>query len=591
MNIFVDGLFVLGNQAWTIFSISITVIWGQILIIALFKKIFKDNLASSEIISLGMAGWILPAFFLSMLFFGGAFLFGEVVMKIIPVLAGIAMIVSLLVGKFNRESQLAVLSFTPFLLVSLILQLAFLKNMLLPSYFDSAEHYRIIKYFSEYFVSAHESFLLRNYYHVGFHLISAMTSYVFHLGIVDTMLVFGQVVLAILPFSLFFIIKRETGSNMAATFTCLLAGVGWHMPSHLMDWGKYPALFSMVGIHFVLNIGYLLYRNNQANSKRLFVYWLLILGILVSASIHTRSLVVVAFMGLSLLLTIWRKRLPILFQRLSFLLVVLFLAVEIVAVQNSSVLALLFGAYVNQDILITSLAIVLLIFSAWAFPDLTFFLLLLISLLIEGLFIPVNGFLGYGALTLLDRPYVQMLLYLPLSIWSGLGVAGLFQLLSQLTLHSKLPTQLTACLLVIFVLLNARSNHAFYASTCCQIASHDDLAAIYWMEKTLPADAKILVASTDMFVTSIESPDALVGVDGGIWINPLTSRRTTSARGTLNFDTPKNHMDICQKNIGYIYAGGTTQSFNTTQLTAQTDLYQLVFSLPHAKVFQVIRCE
>jgi len=591
MNIFADGLSVLGGQVWTIFSIFITVIWGQIIIIALFNKTFKGKLSSSEIISLGMAGWILPAFFLSMLLFVGAFLFGKIATISILSLAVVAVIFLLFAGRLGRISVPTASLFIGALIVFFILQVAFLKNMLLPSYFDSAEHYRIIKYLSEYYISSRISFPSPNYYHIGFHVISTTVVDVFHLGIVDTMLVFGQVILAILPFSLFFIIKRETDSNSAAAFTCLLAGIGWHMPSHLMDWGKYPALFSLVCIQFVLNIGYLLYRNNHPKPERFSLYWLLALGVLVSFLFHTRSLVVFAFMGGSLFLTIWRKRLSILFQQFSFVLVGLLLAAEIVVVQNNPVFTLLFEAYISQDILTTSLALILLIFSAWAFPDLTFFLLLLISLLIAGLFIPITGILGYGALTLLDRPYVQMLFYIPLSIFGGLGLAGLYQLLPRFSFHPKLSARLVTLSLVGFVLLNARSNHVFYASDCCQIASYDDLAAIHWMNKTLPPDANILIASTDMLVTSLESPDALVGVDGGIWINPLISRRTTPARGTLNFDEPQNHEGICKRNINYIYTGGTVQSFNAIQLTKQINWYQLVFSLPEAKVFRVIGCE
>jgi hypothetical protein len=40
--------------------------------------------------------------------------------------------------------------------------------------------------------------------------------------------------------SLFFITKRETGSNIAALFTSLLAGFGWHMPGHAVNWGEIP---------------------------------------------------------------------------------------------------------------------------------------------------------------------------------------------------------------------------------------------------------------------------------------------------------------------------------------------------------------
>ncbi len=256
MNIFSDGLTVLVDQAWTVFSLLFTVFWGLVIFTTLFGKIFKTQFDIAETISLGMVGWILPSALLSVLLFAGVMLFGRIATRVISALVVIALIYALFIGKPDRTSLLAGSVFSGLLVIFLILQLAFLKKMLLPSYFDSAEHYRLIKYFAEFYESSGGSFPLINYYHIGFHFFSAAVSHVFQLGIVDTMLVFGQVILTILPFSLFFIVKHETGSNVAAAFTCLLAGVGWHMPSHVMDWGKYPALFSLVGIHFVLNIGY-----------------------------------------------------------------------------------------------------------------------------------------------------------------------------------------------------------------------------------------------------------------------------------------------------------------------------------------------
>lgn len=591
MNIFTDGLTVLVNQAWAVFSILISIIWGQVLITGLFKKIFKDQLTDFDYISLGLAGWILPVTLLSILLFAGVILFGEIASAAISVLAVIALIYALYIGKLNRASLLAGSAFIGSLAIFLTLQLAFLKNMLLPSYFDSAEHYRIIEYFAEYHESSGGSFPLTNYYHVGFHFLSAAISHIFRLGIVDTMLVFGQITLAILPFSLFFIVKQETGSTAAAVFTCLLAGVGWHMPSHVMDWGKYPALFSLVGVYFVLNIGYLMCRNDRFKSERFIQFLLLGLGVMVSASLHTRSLIIFAFMGISLFLGIWRKHLPLLFQRLSFALLALLLIVEIAIVQKNSVLALLFETYMKQDVFVTGLVLFLFMFSAWAFPDLAFFLLVLFSLMIAGLFIPVTGFLGYGTLTLLDRPYVQMLLYIPLSILGGLGLTGLHQFLRRFSFYPKTLSHMATLFAFGFVILNARVNHSFYPSDCCQIVSHDDLSAIHWMDKTLPLDADILIASTDLFVTSFETPEPLAGVDGGVWITSLISRKTIPARGTMNFAQPETHADVCRKNAEYIYAGGTSQSFNTLQLDEQADWYQNVFSLPGAKVYRVIGCE
>jgi hypothetical protein len=215
---------------------------------------------------------------------------------------------------------------------------------------------------------------------------------------------------------------------------------------------------------------------------------------------------------------------------------------------------------------------------------------MLLSLMMAGLLVPITGVLGYGALTLLDRPYVQMLLYLPLSMFGGLGLAGLHQFIQRFSFHPRLLSKLVNLLLIGIVILNAGSNHSFYSSDCCQIASHDDLSAIHWMDNMLPREVTVLIASANLYVTSLESPDTLTGVDGGIWVAPLISRKTAPMRGDVNFEQPEIHAEICKKNFGYIYVGGTSQSFNALQLDRHADWYQVAFSLPAAKVYQVIGC-
>jgi hypothetical protein len=162
MNIFTDGLIVLSNQTWTVFSILLAILWGQILITALFGKIFKGQLTNSDYMSLGLAGWILPVTLFSAFLFAGVFLFGQIAEIVISAIAVIALGYAMFAGKhvgqafsltFSGTMRFGGLQARPVntyvrgllflvsLAISLILQLAFLKKMLLPSYFDSAEHY------------------------------------------------------------------------------------------------------------------------------------------------------------------------------------------------------------------------------------------------------------------------------------------------------------------------------------------------------------------------------------------------------------------------------------------------------------------
>ena len=111
MNIFTDGLTVLSNQIWTVFSILLTILWGQILITALFRKIFKSQLTNFDYISLGLAGWILPVTLFSLLLFAGVFLFGEIAELVISSLAVLTLIYALFIQKLNQLTFFAGIAF------------------------------------------------------------------------------------------------------------------------------------------------------------------------------------------------------------------------------------------------------------------------------------------------------------------------------------------------------------------------------------------------------------------------------------------------------------------------------------------------
>ena len=106
--------------------------------------------------------------------------------------------------------------------------------------------------------------------------------------------------------------------------------------------------------------------------------------------------------------------------------------------------------------------------------------------------------IGYANTTLLDRPFVEMFLYLPLAMLGGFGLAGL-----QQTLQNKIDIRFNKSIGVLFILLvsiNAFFKYNLYPSDCCAIVSQDDLTAIQWIDKNLPQNAHILISSTDLNV-------------------------------------------------------------------------------------------
>jgi hypothetical protein len=596
MNVWLDGLGVLANLGGIIAGILSVIIWGQVVIVNTSRKIFKDRLTRAEYFSLGMAGWILPVALAALLFFCCVYLFDGNI--------GAAGFTSLIIFFLYAVSTIRPVSgswliyfvLILFLLGSVFLHLAFLRTLILPLYFDSAEHYRIIKYFQDWLSAlsgdVFPSWPLVNYYHVGYHFLIAFVSTFLKINTVDTMLVFGQILVSVLPLSLFFIVRRETGSDIAALFTSLLAGFGWQMPGYAVNWGKYPALFSLVCIHFVLCVTYLIFRNNTFRLERPKLFLILGLGILISGFIHTRSLIVYGFLALSLFLFILWKRLPVFFQYVSLVLVLGVFAVEVGYIRIDSMLEPLLNTYVRNDVLMIGLVLLLVFFSVRTFVEITFFSLIMLSLLLSGLFIPVNEFfLDYEKMVLLDRPYIQMLLYIPLSILGGLGLAGINQFLQKISFVWKDPSRLVNVMMFGCVIVATVFNYDFYPSSCCQIAGRDDLVALDWMDKKLPMDANVLIASVDMYVTSAEQANSQVGVDGGIWITPLISRRTIFISDGLSFDQHEIRDEICSGKSNYIYVGGETLSFNNLLPGEHPEWYQIVLSLPHAKLYKIIECK
>ena len=167
----------------------------------------------------------------------------------------------------------------------------------MPPYFDSAEHYRIIK---GLVTAMGSSALLKtipsltpNYYHLGFHLLASFLTFSLHANPIDTILVLGQAILAAIPIPLFFLIRHETKNDIAAFFGILLAGFGWYMPGFAVNWGKYPALAGLLALEIVLSIAYFT-SSKEASRNRLLWIGFLILAIFVSTLFHTRTLIVIA---------------------------------------------------------------------------------------------------------------------------------------------------------------------------------------------------------------------------------------------------------------------------------------------------------
>jgi len=582
---------VIADQWRIVFGILLFIGLCGILVSLALKSILGRHLTSNEYLTLSMTGWLLPASLISVLYF----LFGFKPLAPFSLFLLISLIVVsiffLLRFKPDPEPDSRPTSFflLLFFSISILLRLVFVSKTILPSYFDSAQHYLLIKTILSDNTTGLITSLTTNYYHVGFHFIAAFIASMVQAEIGKVMLILGQMVLAVMPLAIFFLIKYATRSNVAGIFAISLSAYGWYMPAHAVDWGKYPALTSLGILPFILGLAYLLSQNTNTLSppKRWTLTLMLGIGVLTSGFMHSRSLVVIGIAFLAWLIAVWWGKLQRVQQFSLFVLVIIVVILEIIFIQKQDVLLLLFDPYTHNGVLITALVLLLSIFAYRQYPQLTFACILTVGFLMGSLFIPVKGLVpGYANLTLLDRPFVEMILFLPLSLLGGLGLAGLEKLIQ----YPKLGTfvGLVAC---GFVLINAFATYDLYPSDCCVLVGNDDLTAMDWMNAQLPADARIGISATELKVLASESFEGYVGGDAGIWVTPLIDRATIPIRYDTNFAEQATLDNLCKQNISHLYVGELGQTFNDAQLSAKPAWYKMLLYMPRARVYQVVGCK
>jgi hypothetical protein len=546
-NLFMNSAGVLAQNWELILAILLCVSWGTLLIYTILKKIAGTQFIDTELIALALGGWPLPALIISALLwalrlFVPADLVSVIAFGILIISTGLA--VRALWKRVSCDLAIPVFIF----LVFVFIRLGFSANAVLPPYFDSAEHYRIIQS-----ILNMDDVFTTSYYHIGYHVIAAAFTWLTHANLGQFMLLFGQVILAAIPLPIYFFIHRATNSNTAAWFGVTLAAFGWFMPAHAVNWGKYPALLSLLLIQFT--IGAAIIKNR----------WLFVLSLLTAVLIHSRSIILLAIFGAAWMLSaIPRNK-----RSLIFVLTGTLLGMSTLLIDRNQVISPIIEPYWNW---VTLLVMLLAVSVFQSFPRLIVFSILAILLMLAGMFIPVTP-----ALTLLDRPLVEMMLFLPLAFLGGLGA-------------TRLPKP-AVIILAAIIIIHAWTTYSFSPSSCCQLVSRDDAVTLDWMEKHLPTDARIAIASTDLSLNAFGAPMSGTGTDAGIWVAPLTKHTIVPLPASTDFTTQDTHDLLCQQQVTHIYVGDLPRSFNSNFVDATPAWYKTVFILPKARIVQIFGCE
>jgi len=602
MQILADSWLVLTKDGNIIFGILLAFLLAGGVIFFSSRVAFGGSLSYSErlavsaagapcllLLEVSLLGWLGYHFKVDL-----AFLF----MPILVLACGSLFFATLNIPGSEKEPEWAgifpFLGLLVFLAGSTYLRLAFISHLIVPPYFDSAVHAllinRLIASYQNFITPSFDS-IAGGYYHLGFHALLAAFGLALQTSVKDTMLVFGQILLALIPLPVFLLVRRETRSDPAAFFAVLLAGWGWNMPAYSLNWGKYPALTGILAFEFTCCIVVLLLRTPQRR------WWLYsgmgLLSIGAATFFHSRTLILAGILLLSLLAAFGWQRLNQTLRRVVFFCVVAGLAALVAVLRSKPVVGLVLDPYLRNGVWVSLAVLGLFIFACLEFPRPAFACSIALVLLMGSLLVPVLNLVpGHAFETLLDRPFAEMVLFLPLSIVGGFGLAGLVKILDRQAIRRALPWRwmpaLVTCLLLGLVIAYLMVRSDFYPSACCRIFSEADAVAFDWMDRNLSPHARILIASSDMVVFEPGPLVSQAGSDAGIWLTPLIHRKTFSMSFLADFLLPDTQAVIREHAVRYIYIGGTNQTFLENELQNDPSFYQPIFSIPGAHIYQVI---
>ncbi|MBK9927899.1 MAG: hypothetical protein IPP66_21715 [Anaerolineales bacterium] len=453
----------------------------------------------------------------------------------------------------------------------LCVRLAYLTRIILPPYSDSPIHYQIVVGIiypdTANLVKISLNNVLNNYYHHGFHSLTAWLVLTSGLDLSTAIPLLGQLFLVIAPISVAALVYGLTKSKSGAAFSGLLSAVGWLMPSFSVNWGKFPALAAISTMPVIVLLLWLALRNDLKKDKFLVYVSVLVIGITL---IHTRIIIclAIAFIGFSLSRKLQLNNELSFFQTVRFSL--LFVLVLWPLLQP-------LARFYNSP-LVWAILLIITPFAFRSHPTAS----VGISLFLFGLclvaLIP-NLTIG-NKYALLDRQFLEMALFVPLSTMGGLGFSGLIRNLEvNRILQQSMTIAIIGCVVFNFLLHNS-----IYPDVCCNYFGKKDELAFQWIRENLSNNTLFLIPT-------FKNNGQVYGTDAGVWLSPLLQMPTNKLSFNTNWDSIDTLNKICAtgaKEI-YIYSGGKNNSFNDSRLS-QTSWTSPVFRDGEVAIYKVSEC-
>jgi hypothetical protein len=470
---------------------------------------------------------------------------------------------------WKRDRFFYLLAKTPPMLVLFIsfvflLRLIFIQDLIVPSYADSLTHLQIVLDFMAPEKPPEAFFKLNmtigNYYHFGFHAVVAWLSGITETDPVQGILILGQYFQALCVLSIYPLAILCSRNKHAAWIAMSIAAFFLPTPAHASNWGKYPALASMIGIAFVL--AFLLVILNHPRPPRRF--WA-VLGMAAVSTflLHSRSPVILLLLVLVYFVCLRSESMFTYFKvdirhNENFLSAVMLLTVLLLLF-----LMLLMVLDIHPVVAGALFAVIAIVL----FVDKTLTAILIVF------FFLVTGFLSFflgdhllpqrfGAA--LDRPYISIFLYQPVSILLGMGIAaGIKWIVGN---NAGIWFAQASRVIVAAGIAYAILVQSHLPSPCCIFVKDDDLFAYIWMKSNIPDNTLVGIAATG-------ETGNLLPADGGAWIEHFTGIPTRKIDSGEDFI--ETHWRLCRERVTFFYLDDLENSFDEYNLIEASGLHQL----------------
>jgi len=461
----------------------------------------------------------------------------------------------------SSTDRFFIVAFLFIFFVSLLLRFLHIRNLVVPAWIDSVHHTLITQLIVAKggVPQSYEPLLPigKFVYHFGFHSLVAVLHWLTGLEIPRAMLVVGQVINGLMVLSAYLLVKCLTGRRLAGLFGALIVGLISLMPAYYVSWGRYTQLTGLAllptAITFTMKgVGAKTARRGLPNPRpptsnpsarlraglQLPIAAVSVAGLLLT---HYRVLIFYGCFVLAYLLyeTFARRGQPSVFliywgraAMICLLAALLTLPWLVNLVRALLPLATLpsrmQGApsynVASYDLIMIGRNRGLIALSVcgflWGLYKRERAVILTALWVALAIVITNPTILGFSSTWLINNDSLAIALFVPFAILGGYFLASLQYSIPNIQSPISNLKHLMLAIAIVLVALWGAGGMLSIVNPATVLATRDDVAAMDWIRRHAPSDARFLINVRHW------QGGTYVGNDGGYWIPLLTGRDT-----------------------------------------------------------------